>query len=63
MVTTLHILRSAPEDAVARLIEAIARTGGVTVSCLYEDDVSPTPVNWFRLVDDIFQHDRVICWW
>jgi hypothetical protein len=63
MEKTLHILRNAPEDVVAQLIEAMAAPGGVTVSCLYEDDVSPTPVNWPRLVEDIFQHDKVICWW
>jgi hypothetical protein len=63
MKKTLHILRNAPEDVVAELIEAMAAPGVVTVSCLYEDNVSHTPVNWARLVEDIFQHDKVICWW
>jgi hypothetical protein len=28
------------------------------VQALYKDDI-----NWATLVDDIFSHDKVICWW
>lgn len=63
MKRTLHILMTPPEETVAELIENFSPEDGVTVVGLYDDDVSLTPVNWHRLVDDIFSHDRVICWW
>jgi hypothetical protein len=34
-----------------------------TVVNLYRDGISGAAVNWVRLVDDIFAHDKVICWW
>ena len=58
----LHILRSKPEEAVAELIETMAGDDVVRVVSLYQDDISPEPVDWSRLVDDIFNHDKVICW-
>lgn len=63
MEKTLHILRTSPSEIVERLIDAIAGDQWATVVALYEDDLSQTPVNWRRLVEDIFAHDRVICWW
>jgi len=63
MTKTLHILLTPPEETVAKFIENFAPEGWVTVIGLYDDDVSYTPVNWHRLVDDIFDHDKVICWW
>lgn len=30
----------------------------LSVVVLYED-----PVDWSSLVDQIFNHDKVICWW
>ena len=35
---------------------------GVTVAVLYRDDIARVPVNWHRLVDDIFDSEKVICW-
>ncbi len=58
----LHILRSEPSDTVQQLIEAMAGDEGVTVAVLYQDDIARMPVNWQRLVDDIFAADKVICW-
>ncbi len=63
MEKVLHILRTPPDETVARLIEQITRDGCATVTCLYEDAVSKTPVDWCRLVEDIFSHQKVICWW
>jgi hypothetical protein len=34
-----------------------------TLVNLYRDGISGAAVNWVRLVDDIFAHDKVICWW
>lgn len=59
----LHILRSEPDATVERMVEHISGRDWITVTSLYRDDVSAIPVDWHRLVDDIFSHDRVICWW
>jgi hypothetical protein len=63
MSRTLHLLRSEPDETVARLIDSISRNEAATVVCLYPDPISDTPVDWDRLVDDIFAHERIICWW
>ena len=59
----LHILPSEPDATVEKWVERISGEGGITVTSLYRDHVSEIPVDWLRLVDDIFSHDRVICWW
>lgn len=63
MLKTLHILRSEPDETVEDLVSAMGGDGGTTVVCLYLDSVSKVPVDWDRLLDDIFLHDQVICWW
>ena len=61
--TVLHILKSEPDETVAGLIEAQSEKEGVAVVSLYQDQITGSGVNWARLVDDIFNYDRVICWW
>lgn len=63
MNTVLHILKSRPDDTVAQLVEVLSKENGARVVCLYLDEISGTPVDWDRLVEDIFACDRVICWW
>jgi len=63
MEKILHILRTQPDETVEQLIEASAAGDGVSVIGLYDDRLTRAPVDWFRLVDDIFNHDKVICWW
>lgn len=63
MDNTLHLLRSEPDETVRAFIEALGRDRGATVVSLYPDDIANTPMDWHRLIDDIFKHDRVICWW
>jgi hypothetical protein len=43
----LHILKSEPDESVEEILEAF----------------SEEEVDWAALVDDIFSHDKVICWW
>lgn len=62
MSRTLHILRSEPDETIETLVSALGGEGGTAVVCLYCDDVSMVPVDWDRLLDDIFVHDHVICW-
>ncbi|MDM8544640.1 hypothetical protein QUF75_01710 [Desulfococcaceae bacterium HSG7] len=54
----LHILRSEADPNVEKFIDVVSEGNESTVAPLYQGDV-----NWLRLVDDIFSHDKVICWW
>ena len=54
----LHILRSEPDETVEKLINNLAEGDEATVKPIFQGDV-----DWSRLVDDIFSHDKVICWW
>ena len=63
MERVLHILRTEPDTTVAQLIDNLAGESWVTVTTLYDDGIAGIPIDWQRLVDDIFAHDQVICWW
>ncbi len=54
----LHILRTEPDDTVEAIMEAFSVEEVVNVTALYKGDV-----DWSKLVDDIFSHDKIICWW
>lgn len=54
----LNILKSEPDETVEKLGEAVSKVNPSTVIMLYSDDV-----DWETLVDDIFLHDKIICWW
>lgn len=54
----LNIVRSEPDDAVKNFIETFSGSAEDKVIALYEGDV-----DWAGVVDDIFAHDNVICWW
>ncbi len=54
----LHILRSEPDETVEKLSAALSRENTTTVTPLYQGDV-----DWEALVDNIYSHDKVICWW
>lgn len=54
----LNILRSEPDETVEKLGEAVSKDNPSSVTMLYGDDV-----DWENLVDEIFLHDKVICWW
>jgi hypothetical protein len=58
----LHILCAEPDETLRQFIESISGASGVSVVCLYDDGITRAPVNWQRLVDDIFAHKKVICW-
>jgi hypothetical protein len=57
-MTTLHILRSEPDEMVRLFIEQISRGEQSLESPLYQGEV-----DYDRLVEDIFKSDRVISWW
>lgn len=55
----LHILKNEPDDTVQRLIDAMSdEEDESSVEPLFKKDI-----HWERVVDDIFSHDKIICWW
>ena len=54
----LHILRSEPDALVRQLIQKLSETGGGR-----EIRLQAGPVDYDQLVREIFESDRVICWW
>jgi hypothetical protein len=54
----LHLLRSEPDETVMTLFQWLSREAETSVVELYGD-----AVDWNQLVEDIFENDRVICWW
>ena len=62
---TLHLLCSEPDDAVTRLILTMmdGDGDGDSVACLYPDTVAGAPVDWRRVLKDVFAHEKIICWW
>jgi hypothetical protein len=54
----LNIVRSAPDDFVKKIINTFSEDKGNKVIALYEGEV-----DWSDLVDEIFSHDQIICWW
>ena len=58
MMKILNIVRSEPDDAVKTFIAAFSEGEWDKVVALYQGDV-----DWSGLVDDIFLHEKVICWW
>jgi len=53
----LHIFRSKPEGQVRELVRAFS-SGETREIALYEESV-----DYDQLVDDIFSHDQIVCWW
>ena len=54
----LNILKSEPDETVGKLTEELSSTNETSVAVLYEGEV-----DWPALVEEIFAHDKVICWW
>ena len=54
----LNIVRSEPDAMVKTIINAFSKDNSAKVVTLYEGEV-----DWPGLVDEIFAHDKVICWW
>lgn len=63
MKKILHLLRSEPDQALSELIESLSANSAASVVCLYPDPVTHAPVDWSRVLEDIFDHDQIICWW
>ncbi|MBI3575557.1 MAG: hypothetical protein HY083_07900 [Gammaproteobacteria bacterium] len=53
----LHLLRDGAETTASRIIAVHAKEHQVTVI-----DLSAREISYEDLVDEIFAHDKVICW-
>lgn len=54
----LHLLRSEPDATTDALRSELPLENGDRLIELYGDDVV-----WEEVVDAIFNHDSVVCWW
>lgn len=54
----LHILRSEPDTTVKNIVASTTNGDESKTTELYKGDI-----DWSRLVDDVFSHDKIICWW
>jgi hypothetical protein len=54
----LHILREEPDATIKDIVAASTNGDQSNTTELYSGDI-----DWSRLVDEIFSHDKVICWW
>ena len=53
----LHLFKSEPDETVKAMVEADADNEVATIE-LYDG-----PVDWEDVVDRVFEHDKVTCWW
>jgi len=54
----LHIFRSEPDETVQKIVKSTTNGDESKVTELYQDNI-----DWSRLVDDIFSHQKVVSWW
>ena len=54
----LYLLRTRPDKTVEKFMQTITNGDQSRIRKLYDDKI-----DWSKLVDDIFEHDRVISWW
>ena len=54
----LHIFRTEPDETIKNIVVTTTNGDESKKAELYKDEI-----DWFRLVDDIFSHDKIICWW
>jgi len=54
----LHVLKSEPDEIIKTLMEPLSEGNDVQQFDLYKGEV-----DYDKLVEQIFEHDKVICWW
>lgn len=57
-MTILHILKSEPDRTVIEIIRELRDDSQVSVVELYSGNT-----DWEKLVENIFSHEKTICWW
>jgi hypothetical protein len=54
----LQILKSEPDEVIKKLMEPISKDNESQQLGIYRGDV-----DYDKLVELVFEHDKVICWW
>jgi hypothetical protein len=54
----LHIFRSKPTEEVLNLVKSLSEGQESNTVSLYESEI-----DYGKLVEDIFSHDKVVSWW
>ncbi|MBW1868241.1 MAG: hypothetical protein JRI73_02865 [Deltaproteobacteria bacterium] len=54
----LHVLKSEPDEIIKTLMESLSEGNEVQQFDLYKGEV-----DYDKLVEQVFEHDKVICWW
>lgn len=54
----LHILKSEPDENTVYFMRDLEDKNDASVVVL-----NKTETDWEKLIDDIFESDRVFCWW
>ncbi len=54
----LHIFRTEPDETVENIVVTTTNGDESKAAELYKGEI-----DWSRFVDDIFSHDKIICWW
>ncbi len=57
-MTLLHIMKSEPDNSSKTLIDILSAGEKATVFPLYEDQP-----DYEKLIDLVFEHDKIISWW
>lgn len=54
----LHVLKSEPDEIIKSMMETLSEGNEVQQFEMYKGDV-----DYDKLVELVFEHDKVICWW
>lgn len=54
----LHVFKTEPDEVTKTLVEVISKGEDSTTFELYKEDV-----DYGKLLDLVFEHDKVISWW
>ena len=54
----LHVLKSEPDEILKKLMGPISEANEVKYFEIYKGDV-----DYDKMIELVFNHDKVICWW
>ncbi len=54
----LHVLKSEPDEILKKLMEPISEDNEVEHFEMYKGNV-----DYDKMIELVFNHDKVICWW
>ena len=57
-MTLLHIYKSQPDESTRSLVDIVSKNNDKREFILYDQEA-----DYEKLVDQIFECDKIICWW